>query len=203
MTKLFIGLLDAVALITVGYFASYRPFWVTILLLIVTISLHMRLFNMFAWKKEATICSLTGCYNRRSFDMALEEIMGKPHSMIVMDIDNFKYINDTFGHRTGDSILKRVGMVLSDHVREPVYRYGGEEFVVILPDTSLKDAIKVAERLICAVSFHVILEGQSITVSAGVSSGDNSVRVFKQADEALLKAKVRGKNRVISYQEIG
>jgi diguanylate cyclase (GGDEF)-like protein len=160
---------------------------------------------------QATTDSLTGLANRWTFDeeLALEwrraERVGDPLALILLDLDNFKSINDTRGHQAGDEVLRKVGAVLTASVRQVdlAARYGGEEFAVIVPETDLDGAIDLAERLRKALESEVIeLENGtrlSVTASFGAAvKGDlpGGEKLVAAADERLYEAKRAGKNQV-------
>ncbi len=152
---------------------------------------------------------LTGVFNRLAFEERIEEEYqrwrryGEPLSLAVLDIDHFKKVNDTFGHLAGDKALKAVALRLLQNIREVdiVARYGGEEFVVIMPNTPMDSAYKVAEKLrsvIAAAGFHYRKQPVNITVSlglAGFRGDDGPEEVFRRADDALYGAKQAGRNR--------
>jgi two-component system cell cycle response regulator len=158
---------------------------------------------------------LTGLHNRRYMESQLEALVrravvgGDPVSLLVIDIDHFKKINDGFGHDVGDEVLREFAVRLASNVRAidlPV-RFGGEEFVVVMPDTELEHAHRIAERirLHVAGSPFRVMGGEelltvtiSIGVAASVGDGDNPVRLLRRADEALYEAKATGRNRVIA-----
>ncbi|TAJ70487.1 MAG: PleD family two-component system response regulator [Phenylobacterium sp.] len=158
---------------------------------------------------------LTGLHNRRYMAGQLEALMrranqgGEPVSLLVIDIDHFKKVNDSFGHDVGDEVLAEFAVRLASNVRAidlPV-RLGGEEFVVVMPDTELEDARRIAERirLHAAGAPFRVMGGQellSVTISIGVacSAGaeDTPTALLKRADEAVYEAKSRGRNRVIA-----
>jgi diguanylate cyclase (GGDEF) domain len=158
---------------------------------------------------------LTGLHNRRYMQGQLEALMrraaadGEPVSVLVIDIDHFKKINDSFGHDVGDEVLREFAVRLASNVRAvdlPV-RHGGEEFVVVMPHTGLADAQRIAERLrlhVAGSPFRAMAGGDllSVTISIGVaaSSGpaDSVQALLKRADEAVYEAKSRGRNRVIA-----
>ncbi len=169
----------------------------------------------------ATTDSLSGLYNRaefmnlanREFDLAKsnhEEL-----SILIMDLDNFKLINDTFGHAAGDEMIREIGKIIAKSFRKSdiAGRIGGEEFAVILRNTSLEDTVKIAERFRETVAGRkVIYGGQEIcfTVSIGVAaicgkSGciSNIEEVLKRADNALYRAKAGGRNRVATLEAGG
>lgn len=163
-------------------------------------------------KAESTKDFLTGLNNVRSFDAlinkAIENSKNKKESLsfLMVDIDFFKKINDTYGHASGDIVLKDLANLLNENSRsfDEVSRVGGEEFSVILPDCSKENALITAEKLRKAVETHIfILPGNkriSITVSIGLASyPDTTVdidSIIKEADSALYKAKQSGRNRV-------
>ncbi|MCA8928471.1 MAG: PleD family two-component system response regulator [Alphaproteobacteria bacterium] len=162
---------------------------------------------------HAVTDALTGLYNRHYMDAHLARLHaravgdGRPLSVIVCDLDRFKAINDTYGHPIGDQVLRHVADKLSAGVRSPdlVARQGGEEFVIVLPNTALADAERVADRLRRALAESAVplaREGAvlKVTASFGVSeiawdepSADEAVR---RADEALYQSKHQGRNRV-------
>lgn len=163
-----------------------------------------------ALRRIATTDSLTGLFNRRHMlDLADKEIArhaGNPEelSFLLLDIDHFKQFNDQHGHEIGDRILKCASTVLAQTLREEDYiaRWGGEEFLVILPSTTREQAIQTAERIRCAIEtnswtfddLHV-----SVTVSVGVSqygAGESLSEAVARADMALYEGKRLGRNRV-------
>ena len=146
--------------------------------------------------------ALTRVFNRPQFDRRRKRLQS--YSLILIDIDNFKSINDRFGHQTGDVVLQAVASALRTSSGDRVFRVGGEEFAVLLAQCGPEDAVKVAERLCARVRSLDLLEGRPVTVSAGVAwSGPRSEheRVYKQADQALYHAKCSGRNRVSRYFE--
>ncbi|MCB2290068.1 diguanylate cyclase [Clostridium sp. CS001] len=161
---------------------------------------------------ESTIDFLTGLNNVRQFDNSLNQsfqnVINKNErlSILIIDIDFFKKVNDTYGHLAGDSVLQQLGVVLSTSCRsfDIVSRIGGEEFSVILPDCPSSQALEVAERLRLAVETYTftILDGVkiNITISIGSATYPDNVNdledVIKQADTALYTAKRSGRNKV-------
>lgn len=158
--------------------------------------------------------SLTGTYNRRFFNSRLKEEFERhrrykrPMSMLMIDIDHFKSVNDTYGHPCGDYILKSVCGTVQSALRKVDFlaRYGGEEFCCILPETSFGNSMILAERIRALVESTVYeYEGQAVrvTISIGVPGtpgSDDSPDIFlKNADDALYKAKGIGRNVVVSY----
>ncbi|MGD9605025.1 MAG: diguanylate cyclase [Bacilli bacterium] len=161
---------------------------------------------------EMTIDNLTGLYNRHFFHKITNETMEKanntalPLSMIIADIDHFKFVNDTWGHPVGDDILVSFSQLLKSSIRKTDYlsRLGGEEFVIVLPDTKVEDAVKVADKIRIAVAgfrFPII---SKLTASFGVAQmiPNESLRSwYKRTDDAMYCAKEQGRNRVASSSE--
>jgi diguanylate cyclase len=161
-------------------------------------------------KHEVVIDPLTRAYNRRAFDERIaQEISsfrryGNPSSLIMMDIDHFKHVNDSYGHRTGDGVLRVVAGILKKEIRDMdvLCRYGGEEFALILPHTALAAAVDVADRLrrkIAESRFSFKGRRFHVTASFGVAelSPDDTVESYIQrADAALYRAKEEGRNCV-------
>jgi len=158
---------------------------------------------------------LTGLANRRRFEeRAKEECLRAqryhhPLSILLADLDHFKSINDTYGHAFGDLVLKDVGQILLRHCRtsDLCARHGGEEFAILLPETELAEAYKVAERLCAAVRSLVFKQPSGsihVTVSFGAAGMDHEQRqtleeLLEQADQALYAAKRNGRDRVEAY----
>ena len=162
----------------------------------------------------ASVDSLTGLYNRRTFDDRLVlEIkrarrgVGKPISLIVFDLDYFKVINDTYGHPAGDEVLRCVGKIVQDRVRlsDTFARVGGEEFGLVLPATGILKARALAEELRSLIEHHAVRLSEEytikVTASFGVVEWDEKMEpllFFKEADLCLYKAKKSGRNCVES-----
>jgi diguanylate cyclase (GGDEF)-like protein len=150
---------------------------------------------------------LTMLYNRRKFFELLETEVSKakryarPLTIIMLDIDYFKKVNDNYGHNIGDMVLKTTANIVGDIIRKDdiFARYGGEEFMLLSPETGLEEAIVMVERIRVAVETHSYTAGVRITISAGVAewSGEETELAFiKKADEMLYMAKNTGRNRV-------
>ncbi|MBY0009190.1 sensor domain-containing diguanylate cyclase [Paenibacillus typhae] len=156
--------------------------------------------------ERSTTDKLTGLRNRRyleeklSGQLELFRETGEPFSLLMIDIDYFKRINDTFGHQTGDYVLEKLGSLLSFHSREKdtAARYGGEEFVLILPDMAADESRLVAENLRQEAELAVWETGR-LTVSIGIATctaGDSEKTLLHKADTALYASKEGGRNRV-------
>ena len=166
-------------------------------------------------RREATTDGLTGIANRRYFDMTLQTMSGDAMnsgddlSLLLIDIDHFKKVNDTWGHAIGDAVIQFVATTLAQSVRgqDCVARYGGEEFAVILPTTSIDAAMRVGENIRTALSrrpFAAPTAEQTVrvvTVSIGVARydpGESLAQLIQRADAALYQAKKTGRDRVVA-----
>lgn len=164
-------------------------------------------------KDLATKDPLTGLYNRRYFDQKLTEEGNRssryqhPLSLMILDIDYFKKVNDVHGHAAGDEVLKVFAKVLRESVRniDVCARVGGEEFVVLFPETNGEEVMKIAERLhqvICSTEVPLGEDTLKITVSIGVVTRmENFAEMLEQADKALYRAKKNGRNQIQVWQE--
>jgi len=146
--------------------------------------------------------ALTGLYNHRAYKEKIENL--SQYVLLVIDIDHFKKLNDTYGHLVGDKVLITIGNILKISVRsgDLAFRYGGEEFVVVLPGTTAQIGLKIAERLRQKVAEWTFEHGVPVTVSVGATirkPGINSQTAFEQADSALYRAKQTGRNNVQFY----
>ena len=154
--------------------------------------------------------TLTGLANRRTIDermhaeMSRADRLGCGFSVILGDLDHFKSINDEFGHLVGDRVLVAASAVLAEQARpyDLPARFGGEEFMLLLPESSLEDAMTIAQRIRCAISKVTVPEvARQITMSLGISTwghGDTAGALVGRADAALYQAKKRGRNRVVA-----
>lgn len=168
-----------------------------------------------ALRRLATRDQLTGLLNRRMFDEILgEEIVrserfGRPFSLILIDIDHFKNVNDTHGHLVGDTVLREVARRMDKMVRsvDRVMRYGGEEFAILMLEGDERAAEILAEKVRVAIESSKVSAGGElslpITISAGVADFPSDARdaegLISSADEALYAAKKNGRNRVVSF----
>lgn len=160
-------------------------------------------------RNQAMVDPLTGIPNRLAYNERMQQEFarwqryGSPLSIAVWDVDKFKSVNDTYGHQAGDKVLSVIGKVLNKQCRDTdfVARFGGEEFVLLLPETGLDNALVAAEHLrkaVEATEFHFRGKRVPITISCGISAfgqGDTPEVVFERADKALYEAKHGGRNR--------
>lgn len=154
------------------------------------------------------IDKLTGLFNRHKMDEELKKAFyswkryARTFSLLMLDIDGFKKINDTYGHHTGDKVLQELGTLLKHSVRasDVISRWGGEEFLILCPETGKQNAMTVAEKIRSEVENHIFVNDIHVTVSIGVCSVNDSEIMDKLlivADDRLYKAKRLGKNRVV------
>ena len=167
---------------------------------------HARLFRQM--ERQAITDPLTGLFNHRYFQMSLEREIrfadrsGDPLSLILLDLDDLKKINDAHGHLIGDAALMHISRIMKQTVREidVCARYGGDEFVIILPRTSREAAVGVAERLREAIAAKPLPKVGEVTVSIGIASypvsASTRTELIEKADQAMFQAKDTGKNRV-------
>ena len=173
--------------------------------------------DSFLFHEAAIIDETTGIYNRKFFESNLQNELKRAEryslnlSLIVCDLDNFKKINDTFGHLVGDKVLRETALIIKNNLREGIdfaARWGGEEFVILLPSTDKNSAAKIAERIRVQITTHKysgLPEKYVVTASFGVASyptdAKGKTELFKKADEAAYKAKKTGKNKVVLAEE--
>lgn len=151
---------------------------------------------------------LTGAYNRRFMDSKIDELIERQKrfhasaTMISLDVDHFKTINDHFGHSSGDKVLVEIVKLLTSRVRvlDKVCRSGGEEFVILLPDTTEQAAYAIAEDIRRSISDSQLINPSTITISCGIAAlrpGDSRDSWLKRSDNALYQAKADGRNKVV------
>jgi diguanylate cyclase len=170
--------------------------------------------NLEAVRTESLTDPLTQLANRKYFDMTLEEAIAdareksEPLSLMMTDIDHFKNFNDSFGHLTGDQVLRLVAMSVKQNVKgqDTAARYGGEEFAIVLPNTVLRSAITVADHIRRAVMTKELMKRSTgehlgrVTISIGVATlqpGDTPQMLIERTDTCLYAAKRHGRNRVM------
>jgi len=159
-------------------------------------------------KKMAVRDPLTGVYNRYLFEKIAQEmiseseIFGTELLFVMIDIDYFKRINDTYGHDKGDEVLKEIAAIIRRHFRtnDPIIRIGGEEFLIIVQTKSIERIIQILEELKYDIEHHRF-EGieEKVTISIGVAkyhSGESVEELYKRADEALYESKAAGRNKI-------
>jgi diguanylate cyclase (GGDEF)-like protein len=166
-------------------------------------------------ERETVTDSLTGLFNRRYLDRRLDEEIARARryglslSLLMLDVDHFKRINDAHGHQAGDAVLVALGRVVGAELRETdvLGRYGGEEFFIITPQTPMAAALGVAERVRASIETHHFAlpaspDGISITASIGLAALGDTVQtrdaLLKAADANLYRAKQQGRNRVLA-----
>jgi diguanylate cyclase (GGDEF)-like protein len=156
--------------------------------------------------------TLTSLANRRKFNEDFEKVIKNSHKktnkvlLFLIDIDDFKYVNDTYGHLIGDQVLKRVALVLKASLRknDKIARWGGEEFAILLEDTSLENGLHIAEKLSAAIKTDVQIQEmieKPLTLSMGVGalkSSDSQDGLIQKVDKALYRAKEQGKDSIVT-----
>lgn len=161
--------------------------------------------------REAMYDALTEIPNRLFYEKRIKEDIARwqrfdtPLSIAVWDVDKFKNVNDTYGHKAGDKVLKAIAQILNKRIRETDFlaRYGGEEFVMLLPGTIEEETLRLANELrqsVADCAFHYNKKSVDITISCGISGfrdGDSLAKVFERADKALYQAKESGRNRCV------
>src|SRR5205085_4630845 len=169
------------------------------------------LHNAFVFQgmqQQAITDSLTGTKTRRYFLESLQSEWRRasrsrrPFSVVMVDLDKFKVVNDSMGHTEGDIVVARVGRVLEEHCRHSnvVARYGGDEFVILMPETTLEQSMVLSERLRGWLESDIMLQQRALTGSFGIATypmhGDSPEAMLQAADSALYRAKRRGGNCV-------
>jgi diguanylate cyclase (GGDEF)-like protein len=198
-------------------FAQNVVFWIIIFTILIEAIFIFRPMvvkvSLFASKlqREANYDALSGIFNRRAFNLQSAQQFNKsrendqPLSVLMCDVDFFKNVNDTYGHSTGDEVIKTVAQVMLENTRNSdlVARYGGEEFIALLPRTSKHEATIVAEKIRLSIeSIEINIDNHQLrfTISIGISdlkSADSNIdNVIYRADEALYNAKESGRNQV-------
>jgi diguanylate cyclase len=172
-----------------------------------------------AVRTESLTDPLTTLANRKSFDDALllaiadARSRNESYSLLLMDVDHFKKFNDTFGHLTGDQVLRLVALSIKQHVkgRDIAARYGGEEFAIVMPDTTLDAAVSVADHIRSSVTAKELVKRSTgehlgrVTISVGVATlraDDTPQTLIERADACLYAAKRNGRNQVVSEAQI-
>jgi len=200
-----------------------KPFKFNHTLFVINKSLERRALTKLAkksvyYKKLSQTDELTGLFNLRSFKSVLgehlkeHEKLGKGLSLMMADIDDFKRVNDSFGHQSGDKVLADIASIMSKSIRgcDFLARYGGEEFAVVLPETGKRAALKVGQRILEEIeSFRFKAKDEEtiglITITVGLATyprdGLTSQEIIESADKALYKGKKMGKNRICTVEE--
>jgi diguanylate cyclase (GGDEF)-like protein len=194
--------------------AMSRTFLVNLLIMASVLLAILLLLNTVIRRIQQNVSSkiytdrLTGLYNRLFIEKTFEQLQSEqtPMSLVMADIDHFKEVNDNYGHNVGDQVIARIGHILGDCLRKGDYlgRWGGEEFIILLPATDLQAAEQVADRMRQSVAFQPITQDHvslDITMSLGVTQADRYgalVDLIHSADKALYQAKHDGRNKVVS-----
>ncbi len=197
--------------------SSYHDDIVAIILKSTGVALSKQI-NIEMLTNAATIDPLTGCYNRREFEVQMRKNISRAKrenstlSVFMFDIDYFKKINDTYGHQAGDIVLQKVSETVRNNIRtgDILARYGGEEFIAILPSTGKREAMELAERLRHKIEEQVIITDTgdivNVTASFGISSINPSYKrqdsvdmlhLIEEADSMMYKAKRNGRNSIM------
>ncbi|WP_456480234.1 GGDEF domain-containing protein [Nautilia sp.] len=183
---------------------SFITIVITLLILVIILIVYFLIKH--GLEKEKITDPLTKLYNRRFFIdnfhyfVELYDRYKRTFSIIFLDVDNFKKINDTFGHQKGDEVLTAIAKQIKSQLRKTdlAFRYGGEEIVVILPETELEKAYKIAERIRKIVKEKIIINSKPVTVSIGVGTyrGEGMFEFIEKVDSAVYTSKKAGKDRV-------
>jgi diguanylate cyclase (GGDEF)-like protein len=186
----------------------------SILVTLIIVSIIIYVINIYQKQLEniAGEDTLTSLANRRKFNEDFEKVIKNSHKktnkvlLFLIDIDDFKYVNDTYGHLIGDQVLKRVALVLKASLRknDKIARWGGEEFAILLEDTSLENGLHIAEKLSAAIKTDVQIQEmieKPLTLSMGVGalkSSDSQDGLIQKVDKALYRAKEQGKDSIVT-----
>jgi len=177
------------------------------ILIIALLSIFIFYYVKIGLEKATITDPLTKLYNRLFFDHQYKHHINKferknsPFSLLLFDIDDFKKINDTYGHPVGDEVLQKIAKTIKQTIRNTdfAFRVGGEEFLILFPDTNQQEALKIAKRLQKAIK-NIKINGKSITISGGVGEYDkkySSNHFLTKIDQALYQAKKSGKDKII------
>lgn len=197
------------------YIAEHKVSFLTLPILLLTLDVIVVLILLFIVKKyvydtlevSAIYDPLTKIFNRRYFMQYLTNEIQRSNrnntvfSLVMFDIDYFKRVNDTFGHHTGDEVLKAISAIAKETLRKSdvLSRIGGEEFTILLPDTKVDQALVITERVRKSIEAHLFPEVKTVTVSLGITefhADDTPDSILQRADTALYKAKNAGRNRI-------
>lgn len=186
-----------------------------VILFVYTINVFVVIWVAYSFVRKnlefrASYDSLTGLLNRHSYRKTIKVKLEKSIrcktqcSLIIYDVDFFKKINDTYGHETGDKVLIAISKLVKNTIRkdDTVFRIGGEEFTIILPETTVDDAFLVAEKVRKAIEENPVYNNIKVTISSGVADSNSDTTpssIYQQADKALYKAKNSGRNKVEKY----
>ncbi len=209
--------MNMLLLVTVFYFSkeflegalSYKIILTLFLTLLLSHLFSILTFRIQNKMKELIVRDpLTGAYNRRQLDIMLTQAFERLKRyatlscILAIDVDHFKSINDTYGHATGDDVLIQVVRIIQSKIRklDSIFRIGGEEFIILLPDSNLEGAWVVAEKIRKEVEQTKILPTQTVTISIGIAeiqSNETNYQWIHRCDQLLYKAKEQGRNRCV------
>ncbi len=215
------NIFNAIIFICVGYLAWEQlefgialRFLLSLMLTLIISSLLLTNIDELQQKlrTESLIDPLTGALNRRQLNLHLKEALAQkkrnnvPAVIMMLDIDNFKKINDTYGHDFGDKVIQSVALVVKDLTREVdlFFRIGGEEFILLMKDTDATNALNIANKLRVNIKQQKLVEELTVTISIGVCSASGELTEnswLKRVDEALYQAKHSGRDKVRYYAE--
>ncbi len=173
--------------------------------------MHLALYNAKQAAERASLTDpLTGLMNRRALNARVDNLSGATLALVIADIDNFKRINDTYGHLAGDRVIEAVGQALAEALAEfgPLARVGGEEFALLANNASTKSIAEPLEAVRRRIAdTPIVVDGRAIrvTVSAGLATGGPDHKfdtLYSQADRALYLAKTSGRNRVLKFEDV-
>lgn len=202
---------DALNAFTFSFTLAFLVLWAGIVLIVDVSHLVGQLQAKNAeLEGMASSDELTGLHNRHALDARLEAELeraaryGVPLSVVMFDVDHFKRVNDTLGHAAGDEVLRRMARIARDQVRRPddLFRWGGEEFLLLAPHTDLQGATALAEKLRAAIEAERFSDAGTVTASFGVAewrAGEYRDEWFRRVDQAMYRAKNAGRNRVVAF----
>jgi len=217
-TLLILIMLLLIQYIVSEYFETFRNHIITVIAIVLTVIFHQTRsrYYLLLEENECNIQDsirdkLTGLYNRNYLDefikteFGLSDRQGSSLSIIYFDIDKFKHINDTYGHEIGDVILKKVSDIVVENTRvsDMACRWGGDEYILILPNTDEPEAVFVAEKIRVSIEDYTFSNDINITVSLGIAErveGEYYSSLFRRVDKALYYSKENGRNRVSTYK---
>lgn len=197
---------DTKALLNTFMFNSIITFLISAGIILITSTHWQKLQQQLV--EAASTDKLTGACNRQAFDIEINKLMRKSQktksgfSFMIFDIDNFKYVNDSFGHLAGDEVIKTIAELLFSHINDKfsIFRWGGDEFVILFKTSSLNESYRIAEELRINISKNEKLSKMKVSISSGITDyklGESIDSLLKRADELMYEAKEKGKNHTV------